>query len=364
MDKDGFLTTLNGNKILGIVPNISEKVGSEYSNHILASSSEDKDNVATVNVASTNYKDTAIESGISGNNLKSAESNIQDIKKLEIAYRAAYNNDANYPLDEITIDTGETIIDFGQVPQENGYLSVDVNGITYSQPFKDSSENTLKLFSDKLSKIVAMNSKVDTETGTITLASVIPNEKFSIKNGSNTHHDVKFPLPIPKKGSTSELKDNLYTLLENKIKEMGGDLVTNTNTIDKKDENFGYMQLDLKNLNITDNHFGNLISDGGNLYVQQDDGKYLVGRLAVSQFINTEGLTPIGAGLYKDNAEISGGPKNIIDTKIVNMSVESSNADISDILLKLMSLQRSYEASSKSISTSDEFMKTAINLVR
>jgi len=51
-------------------------------------------------------------------------------------------------------------------------------------------------------------------------------------------------------------------------------------------------------------------------------------------------------------------------TSIVNNSLELSNADLSISLTNLIVYQRSFEANSKTVTTSDEFLKTAIGLKR
>jgi flagellar hook protein FlgE len=144
--------------------------------------------------------------------------------------------------------------------------------------------------------------------------------------------------------------------------------LTNTwqSSINGVDKDIQPIEVNLNTLNLTENQFGTIKVKGANIYIQQDNGgEFLVGRLATASFTNKDGLIPIDDELYKNHAEITGGARSTIkDTDILNNSLELSNASISKVLLSLMSLQRSYEAASKSISTSDEFMKTAINLVR
>jgi flagellar hook protein FlgE len=71
---------------------------------------------------------------------------------------------------------------------------------------------------------------------------------------------------------------------------------------------------------------------------------------------------PVGDNKYFATEE-SGIPKYIPNTTVIKSEIlEVSNSDLAQSLVNLMVFQRSFEASSKAITTSDEFLQTAINL--
>jgi flagellar hook protein FlgE len=113
---------------------------------------------------------------------------------------------------------------------------------------------------------------------------------------------------------------------------------------------------------VTRSGLGELEFDHNNIYINDGDGKYLVGRLVPVVFTNNNGLDPMGDNVYRKTVN-SGDPmvtKNTIEVK--NGMLEMSNSDLAESLVNLMVFQRAYEANSKALSTSDEFLKTAINL--
>jgi flagellar hook protein FlgE len=90
----------------------------------------------------------------------------------------------------------------------------------------------------------------------------------------------------------------------------------------------------------------------GKLVAQYDNGKSVVkGQLVLAAFNNFEGLIPVGGNGYQASAA-SGDP--LIDKPngsqmgaIRSQSVEESNVDLTQSLVKLMVLQRAYSAASQ-----------------
>lgn len=110
-------------------------------------------------------------------------------------------------------------------------------------------------------------------------------------------------------------------------------------------------------------------SDNGRLYLRDGDSKFLVGLLAPVTFSDKTLLKPEGDSLYTVTADglPSGStppdPVYIADlSKVYGGFLEYSNVDISEQLVNLLGYQKAFEANSKSISTSDEMMKTALAL--
>jgi flagellar basal-body rod protein FlgG len=86
-----------------------------------------------------------------------------------------------------------------------------------------------------------------------------------------------------------------------------------------------------------------------------------IGSVLISDFINPQGLQPIGENLYKETVS-SGSPTqgtpglNGLGT-LVQGSIEGSNVNPVEELVNLIETQRSYEMNSKAIKTVDEMMQ-------
>jgi len=94
-----------------------------------------------------------------------------------------------------------------------------------------------------------------------------------------------------------------------------------------------------------------------------------VGKIAVFHFVNDQGLERINGSHFRESPN-SGQPlffqdasgKNIIGTDITNFKLEGSNVSMEYGLTELIILQRSYDASAKSITTADQMMQKALNM--
>ncbi len=114
------------------------------------------------------------------------------------------------------------------------------------------------------------------------------------------------------------------------------------------------------------------IGEDGSIVVQFSNGKTVtVGKLALYSFINEQGLASVGGNnfmetsnsgaamfLYDENGDL------ILPASFVGNRLEASNTDLSTELTNLIVMQRGFEASSKSITTSDDMLQTAIGLKR
>ncbi len=94
-----------------------------------------------------------------------------------------------------------------------------------------------------------------------------------------------------------------------------------------------------------------------------------VGKIAVYHFQNDQGLARIGASSFAQSSD-SGDPlffqdangNNIIGTEMANYRLENSNVKMEVALTELIIYQRSFDSSSKIISTADEMLKKAIDM--
>jgi len=86
-----------------------------------------------------------------------------------------------------------------------------------------------------------------------------------------------------------------------------------------------------------------------------------VGTLQLADFINTQGLQPIGQNLFKETVA-SGSPQtstpglNGLGT-LIQGSLEASNVNVVEELVAMIETQRSYEMNSKAIQTVDEMLQ-------
>ena len=86
-----------------------------------------------------------------------------------------------------------------------------------------------------------------------------------------------------------------------------------------------------------------------------------VGQLQLADFINPQGLQPIGENLFKETVS-SGNPQtgnaglNGLGT-FVQGAVESSNVNAVEELVDMIEAQRAYEMNSKAIQTVDEMLQ-------
>ena len=103
-------------------------------------------------------------------------------------------------------------------------------------------------------------------------------------------------------------------------------------------------------------------TDDGILLMSHQGNSFIVGRLTSVYFPDEISLDVMGSNLYSETNE-SGAAKNadLINT-IHTKFVEMSNTNLSAGFTEIMRAQRAFEASSKSITTSDDFLKTAIQL--
>lgn len=112
------------------------------------------------------------------------------------------------------------------------------------------------------------------------------------------------------------------------------------------------------------------IEQDGSIVVQFTNGKTAtVGKLALYTFINEQGLAVVGGNNFMATSN-SGAASFLYDNEgklvrpalFVGQKLEMSNTDLSTELTNLIVMQRGFEASSKSITTSDSMLQTAIGL--
>jgi flagellar basal-body rod protein FlgG len=179
-----------------------------------------------------------------------------------------------------------------------------------------------------------------------------------------------------------------------------GDLTSTGNQLDvavegdgffqvlKPDGTFGYtrsgsFQLDFNGLLVTSDGYqvapgipvpqdalGITIAQDGTVTVRQPNQPVptQIGQLIAVRFPNNAGLRAVGQNMYEET-QASGAPivgifSQLGFGRLSQGFLESSNVSIVDEVVRLITGQRAYEASSKGITTADEMLSQAINLKR
>jgi flagellar hook protein FlgE len=92
-----------------------------------------------------------------------------------------------------------------------------------------------------------------------------------------------------------------------------------------------------------------------------------VAQLILGKFVNPGGLSLAGSNLYRETTQ-SGPPRTGIPGpelgKIFTNSLEQSNVDLGAEFVRMITVQRGFQANSKIITTVDELLGELINLKR
>ncbi len=93
-----------------------------------------------------------------------------------------------------------------------------------------------------------------------------------------------------------------------------------------------------------------------------------IGRIGLFRFTNPEGLVSEGLNLYSETVASGEGIPPIeveeMNGSILQGYLESSNVQVVDEMVKMITAQRAYEINSKTIQTSDEMLQLTNNLKR
>lgn len=110
------------------------------------------------------------------------------------------------------------------------------------------------------------------------------------------------------------------------------------------------------------------IDEQGYITARDEDGEIIdIGRFRFVDFVNPQGLLSEGSNLY-NVSDASGQPVDIeaedMKSKIRHKFLEGSNVQVVDEMVNMITAQRAYEISSKSIQTADDMLQIANNLRR
>ena len=120
---------------------------------------------------------------------------------------------------------------------------------------------------------------------------------------------------------------------------------------------------------LSDDVVGFVVSRIGTVESRVSDGdSFVVGDIELSRFINPAGLEAIGDNLFMETQAsgqpIIGVPGETGFGEIHQGYVESSNVDIVEEMIAMITAQRAYEINSKTVKTVEEMMSMANNLKR
>lgn len=225
--------------------------------------------------------------------------------------------------------------------------------------------NAMKDLSDKISSKEGMSSSV--KDGTLVIDTLIAGGSFNISDIKlNDTNFSSTKLQEAVKGSGLAMVDSARDALKNAVENADGKFLQITNVLEYGNlgvigENDINVRLD--ELGISDKSTADIsISDDGFVFVKSQGHSFLVGRLSTAGFRNEQGLEPMGGNLFQQS-QYSGNPFNSDTMNIIRGgALERANIDYGSTLAQIMVYQKAFEASSKSITTSDEFLQTAIQM--
>ncbi|MDD3324046.1 MAG: flagellar hook-basal body complex protein [Sulfurospirillaceae bacterium] len=136
--------------------------------------------------------------------------------------------------------------------------------------------------------------------------------------------------------------------------------LTNVETINVADSN-GYVAGNLKNYEV---------DAAGQVQAVFDNGRNVpVAKVGIYHFRNDGGLERVGSSMFRQSSNsgeaifYTGPAGEIINgATIVNRRLEGSNVDLATALTELIIMQKAFDASAKSITTSDQMIQNAINM--
>jgi flagellar hook protein FlgE len=109
------------------------------------------------------------------------------------------------------------------------------------------------------------------------------------------------------------------------------------------------------------------VDQEGVIFARYTNGQaQVLGQVALSNFRNPEGLTPLGgtgwAESFESGVGTTGSPRTSSFGQVRSSALEDSNVDISEELVGLIIAQRNFQASAKTIETMDQVTQTILNL--
>ena len=110
-------------------------------------------------------------------------------------------------------------------------------------------------------------------------------------------------------------------------------------------------------------------NDAGILTAVYDNGEAMdVAQVAIAKFENNEGLYKLGKNLLKESKESGqaaiGKPGEGGRGEVLSQSLETSNVDLANEFVNLMTGQRNFAANAKTLTTADQMLQEVLNIKR
>jgi flagellar hook protein FlgE len=382
---DGTLRLPNGYSIQGISAKNDSVVSSDdnkifttqYSEFLASQTIVNKASkiTQTINASATNYKLNATNDLLTqkGDGYKTSSSKIQDVEMLITAYKnelSSFNKNPNVASVASTQQISDIQYDLTKLNNEFDKVEINIGTTKLTQTFRTNAITTLKSLADQISSKGLFSASVNTN-GKLTITSMLPSKNTNIVDAKITNGTtISTPLPLINttdaiSGSGQLKLDSVEFALKNSLEKAGAKFLRISSSIDANNTNsttIGDLQLKLDTLNVSDNPFGKIEIDNGTIYVIQGKNRFLAGKVSTAVFTNETGLNPEGGNIYSATRESGAMIFGTTENKIISKRLELSNSNLSKSLVSLMTLQRSFEANSRSVTTSDEFLKTALQL--
>jgi flagellar hook protein FlgE len=384
MGTDGGLQTSSGLNVMGFAtsaptvnatnPN-AQQFSSMYDKYLGSQVVINQDQVFTINARSTNYVSSASlpvnlddYTTMSGNGYKTAGAKISDIEALSADYRQRLSELSATIGTNAPSTTQQSTVDFSdfntRLASEGDFVEIFIGNAVFRQAFDTDAQTTMKKFSDQISATKGLTSSVDTN-GVLTIESLIPGQKVIVGSALINEEPYGVATIDAVKGSGQGAVDSARTALQTAVERAGAEFLELTNGLDLTGAaglNVSPIQLKLDNLSFSDNGFGTPEVVNGVILMNQGDHSFVVGKVSTAYFNDLHSLKPLGDNLF-GKTFASGEPIYAGELNSVKGSIlEMSNAELGSSLTNLMVYQRAFEANSKSITTSDEFLNIAIQL--
>jgi flagellar hook protein FlgE len=376
---DGKLITSGENYVQGVAATVNGTMidNDMYSKFVASKTIESDTSVETINAKATDYNKTA-QSDIDPDTLritKTASAKIADIELLMADYRTKLNNYATNQ--EVgTASTNQTsssaFDDYAtQLLDSNDSVSIYIDNVKLTQTFETDAATTMQLLAEKISSLQGIkDATFDEASGNLVVNTLIPGKNLVISSATINQQSYSTTDTPAVSGSGQADVQSTLAALETALESAGAQMTQVTTAVSKETlanqalnvTTLGDLQLNLTSLGVSDNQFAKPEIVNGMIYMVQGDNKYVVGRIQTAAFADEISLSPQGGNLFAATKK-SGEPLDATGTsKILGNTLELSNADLGENLVNLMVYQRAYEANSKSITTSDEFLNIAIQL--
>lgn len=386
--EDGLLKNHDGLNVLGINPQEKRVISSdsseqmftnEYLKNINSISISSNSTVYNINARTTNYVDSAKSDDIlnSGNNYKTSSSKVNDVEATLSDYNQKLKLFQTNPNAVSSNSTSQiSNVDYSRVvndlQDENDFISISIDNYVIRENFDKDIATTLNNLSDRISNMQGFSSSVDTATGVFTIESLIPGKEFKIYDAMINDNISKSEVntttvEVAKQGTGLGMVESSRDALKKALENADAKFMEITNVLSYGGNSMPTSTIDtlLSSLSLVEDAKGTIsINDDGFMFVSIEGNDFLVSRIGTVGFINEGGLRAEGGNLYSATRE-SGLPTNADGSNnVVSKYLENANVNYTDTLTLLMAYQKAYEANSKSITTSDDFLQTAMNMIK